>query len=203
MAGDHTALTVLSSRVDATDADIRDLLRRVAELASTPRGADRGARPRTFAILGDLVVPDAPTADATVVAHDRIGRLAVRLAIDKTLCIGTSRAVRATYQGAVMEGSWGDEALAVADIGAALELIGSDESWLPRGGDVVLIAGSVGDRAVLADAFRDRSGAELHEIGPGEVGSGAVGSCDADADATSGRADADVTEQDEKGKIQR
>lgn len=95
---------------------------------------------RTWAIIGELLTAEALSENERVVEHDRLGRLAVRLAVDKTLCVGDSRAVRALYQGAVMEGSWGDEVRIVADPDEIAAVLGDDD-WTPMPGDTVLIAG--------------------------------------------------------------
>lgn len=53
--------------------------------------------------------------------HDELGRLIVRLAVDQVIAVGdTVRTVRALHQGAVMEGSWGDEAELVASVEQAV-----------------------------------------------------------------------------------
>ncbi|WP_237421655.1 UDP-N-acetylmuramoyl-tripeptide--D-alanyl-D-alanine ligase [Gordonia sp. SID5947] len=144
------------------------MLRRLVEAGATPAGADQV---RTWAILGELAADDGLTENELVVEHDRLGRQIVRLAVDKTLCVGESRAVRALHQGTVMEGSWGDEVRMVATVDEARDLLTSDE-WRPGPGDVVLLAAA--DPAV----------AELVELWP-EPGGIAGGSAEHE---TTGRA---------------
>jgi UDP-N-acetylmuramoyl-tripeptide--D-alanyl-D-alanine ligase len=61
----------------------------------------------------------------------------------------------AMHHGAVMEGSWGSEAIMVADVDAALALLRSEL----RGGDVVLVkASKSAGLAELADAVFNDAG---------------------------------------------
>lgn len=131
---DATARPVIlvPADVDAVSRAIRDLV---------TRARDAEPRVRTWAIIGDLATGDGLSENDSVVEHDRVGRLAVRLAVDKTLCVGQSRAVRALHQGAVMEGSWGEEARLVATVDDAAATLADDE-WRPAPDDMVLIAGT-------------------------------------------------------------
>lgn len=135
------AVTVLSAaapaRIDAAALLLRDLVGTARDRSGDPQAA----RVRTWAILGELVTDAGLTDDARVLEHDRLGRLAVRLGVDKVLCVGDQRTVRGLHQGAVMEGSWGDESRLVADIAAAESLLRADTGWQPTDGDVVLVAG--------------------------------------------------------------
>jgi UDP-N-acetylmuramyl pentapeptide synthase len=72
-----------------------------------------------------------------VVSHDEVGRLAVRLDIGQIICVGTSRAVHGLHQGAVMEGSWGSEAILVSGPRQAMEIL---DAQLGEH-DVVLVMG--------------------------------------------------------------
>lgn len=72
-----------------------------------------------------------------VVSHDELGRLAVRLDIGQIVCVGTSRAVHGLHQGAVMEGSWGSEAVLVSEPAQALDIL---DAQLGEH-DVVLVMG--------------------------------------------------------------
>ncbi|GAB39093.1 hypothetical protein GOSPT_058_00460 [Gordonia sputi NBRC 100414] len=112
--------------------------RAIRDLVS--RARDSSERVRTWAIIGDMDTRDGLTENERVVEHDRVGRLAVRLAVDKTLCVGESRSVRALHQGAVMEGSWGDEARLVETVDDAAATLDTDE-WRPAPDDMVLVAG--------------------------------------------------------------
>lgn len=119
-------------------ADVETVSRAIRDLVS--RARDSPERVRTWAIIGDMGTRDGLTENERVVEHDRVGRLAVRLAVDKTLCVGESRAVRALHQGAVMEGSWGDEARLVETVDDAAATLDTDE-WRPAPDDMVLVAG--------------------------------------------------------------
>lgn len=125
-------------RVVIVPADVETVSRAIRELVS--RARDSSERVRTWAIIGDMDTRDGLTENERVVEHDRVGRLAVRLAVDKTLCVGESRAVRALHQGAVMEGSWGDEARLVETVDDAAATLDTDE-WRPAPDDMVLVAG--------------------------------------------------------------
>ena len=74
-------------------ADVETVSRAIRDLVS--RARDSPERVRTWAIIGDMGTRDGLTENERVVEHDRVGRLAVRLAVDRTLCVGDSRAVRA------------------------------------------------------------------------------------------------------------
>ncbi len=125
-------------RVVIVPADVETVSRAIRDLVS--RARDSSERVRTWAIIGDMDTRDGLTENERVVKHDRVGRLAVRLAVDKTLCVGESRAVRALHQGAVMEGSWGDEARLVERVDDAAATLDTDE-WRPAPDDMVLVAG--------------------------------------------------------------
>ena len=125
-------------RVVIVPADVETVSRAIRDLVS--RARDSSERVRTWAIIGDMDTRDGLTENERVVEHDRVGRLAVRLAVDKTLCVGESRSVRALPQGAVMEGSWGDEARLVETVDDAAATLDTDE-WRPAPDDMVLVAG--------------------------------------------------------------
>lgn len=133
---------------DSYNANPDSMRAAVKALVSMARAGD--TRRRTFAVLGEM----AELGDESVVAHDAIGRLAVRLDVSRIIAVGATRPVRGLFQGAVMEGSWGEEASHVPDADAAIALL-RDEL---RPGDIVLVKASqsvglwtVAD-AVLADA---------------------------------------------------
>ncbi|MFZ2512594.1 MAG: UDP-N-acetylmuramoyl-L-alanyl-D-glutamate--2,6-diaminopimelate ligase [Gordonia sp. (in: high G+C Gram-positive bacteria)] len=143
-------LTVFAA-TDASVAQARGLLRAAvtaaAELgigsAHREPGTDETASRRTWAIFGELREA-GDDEDARCVVHDLLGRQAVRLAVDQTLAVGDTRAVRALYQGAIMEGSWGEEAGFFATVAELVALL-TDRSGtpaVPRAGDLVLVAGS-------------------------------------------------------------
>ena len=70
--------------------------------------------------------------------HDEVGRLAVRLNINLTIVVGPG--AWPIFDGAQMEGSWGDEVVQVDDLEAAEKLLAE---YLEEG-DVVLVKASNG-----------------------------------------------------------
>ena len=89
---------------------------------------------RSWAVLGEM----GELGEESILEHDRIGRLAVRLDISRLVVVGTGRPASAMHHGAVMEGSWGSESTMVADIAAALDLLRAELGP----GDVVLVKAS-------------------------------------------------------------
>jgi UDP-N-acetylmuramoyl-tripeptide--D-alanyl-D-alanine ligase len=87
---------------------------------------------RTWAVLGEM----RELGDSTNADHDALGRIAVRLDVNRLLAVGS--AARAIHLGAAHEGSWADEAAWVPDIEAALDLLREQL----RPGDVVLVKAS-------------------------------------------------------------
>ena len=91
--------------------------------------------------------------EQSALEHDAIGRLAVRLNVDRLVAVGEG--ARAVHLGAAHEGSWGDESTWVADRAAALDLLRSEL----EPGDVVLVKGSrlVGLEAVASALVDEES----------------------------------------------
>ncbi|QIS10941.1 UDP-N-acetylmuramoyl-tripeptide--D-alanyl-D-alanine ligase [Nocardia arthritidis] len=124
-----SGVTVVNDSYNANPDSVRAALKALVTMSRA------GAAPRrSWAVLGEM----AELGEESVVEHDRIGRLAVRLDVDRLVVVGTGRPSRAMHQGAVMEGSWGEESVLVPDIGAAIALL--DASVEP--GDVVLVKAS-------------------------------------------------------------
>ncbi|QTI67567.1 UDP-N-acetylmuramoyl-tripeptide--D-alanyl-D-alanine ligase [Gordonia polyisoprenivorans] len=157
-------LTVLATATPARIDDVTSGLRILVESADRARraGADDagdGRGRRTWAVIGELLVegPDSDDENHRAVEHDRVGRLAVRLAVDKVLCVGSGRVVRALHQGTVMEGSWGDEVRQVQSVEEVVDLFADEPQWRPQPGDTVLWAVSEapasGITAFIQDAF--------------------------------------------------
>lgn len=155
------AVTVIDDSYNANPDSMRAAIRAMVTMArgEPEHGVPmplRGKR-KTWAILGEMgeLGPDA------VVEHDALGRFAVRMDVEKIICVGSNRAMNALYQGAVMEGSWADEAALVPDVAAAVELL---EAELEPG-DIVLVKASqaVGlwhvAEALLADEIQPEAGA--------------------------------------------
>ncbi|WP_241386173.1 UDP-N-acetylmuramoyl-tripeptide--D-alanyl-D-alanine ligase [Rhodococcus sp. CH91] len=132
---------------DAYNANPDSMRAAVKALVTMARSGP--VRRRTFAVLGEM----AELGDDSVVAHDAIGRLAVRLDVTRIIAVGATRPVRGLFQGAVMEGSWGEEASHVPDADAAIALLRQEL----EPGDIVLVKASQAVRlwtvaeAVLAD----------------------------------------------------
>ncbi len=86
-------------------------------------------------------------------AHDEIGRLAVRLNINRLVVVGEQAA--AMHRGASHEGSWGEESVLVPDTDAAVALL--REQLRPN--DVVLVkASKVAELWRVADALLEEDG---------------------------------------------
>ena len=101
-------------------------------------------------MLGEM----AELGDDAISEHDRIGRLAVRLDVSRLIVVGTGRSMSAMHQGAVMEGSWGEEATIVADADAALAVLRAEL----QPGDVVLVkASNAAGLGGLADSLTAES----------------------------------------------
>ncbi|MFF0490725.1 UDP-N-acetylmuramoyl-tripeptide--D-alanyl-D-alanine ligase [Nocardia sp. NPDC004068] len=122
-------VTVINDSYNANPDSMRAALKALVTMAKS------GERPRrSWAVLGEM----AELGDDSVVEHDRIGRLAVRLDVDRLVVVGTGRPSHGLHQGAVMEGSWGEESILVPDLDAAIALL--DDELAPD--DVVLVKAS-------------------------------------------------------------
>ncbi|MFC8046912.1 UDP-N-acetylmuramoyl-tripeptide--D-alanyl-D-alanine ligase [Nocardia sp. NPDC057353] len=124
-----TGVTVVNDSYNANPDSVRAALKALVTMA---RAGDRPRR--SWAVLGEM----GELGPESVVEHDSIGRLAVRLDVDRLVVVGTGRPPRAMHQGAVMEGSWGEESVLVPDIGAAIALLDAEVA----AGDVVLVKAS-------------------------------------------------------------
>ncbi|MBD0292322.1 MAG: UDP-N-acetylmuramoyl-tripeptide--D-alanyl-D-alanine ligase [Jiangellaceae bacterium] len=116
-------VTVVNDAYNANPESMRAALKALAAMA-------RGRR--TWAVLGEM----RELGDASAAEHDAVGRLAVRLDINRLVAVG--EAARPVHLGAAHEGSWGEEAAWVPDVGAALALLRAQL----RPGDVVLVKAS-------------------------------------------------------------
>lgn len=120
-----SGVTVINDSYNANPESVRAGLKTLASMT-------RGRPGRAWAVLG--VMGELGESEAS--AHDEIGRLAVRLNIDRLVVVGQEAA--AMHQGASLEGSWGEESVLVPDVEAAVALL-RDEL---RPGDVVLTKAS-------------------------------------------------------------
>ncbi len=93
---------------------------------------DLGEGRRTWAVLGEMRELGAGGATH----HDAIGRLAVRLGVDRLVVVG--REARAMHLGAGLAGGVGTESVFVPDADAAARLLGAEVAP----GDVVLVKAS-------------------------------------------------------------
>jgi UDP-N-acetylmuramoyl-tripeptide--D-alanyl-D-alanine ligase len=100
---------------------------------------------RSWAVLGYM----AELGPGEVQEHDRIGRLVVRLGINRLVVVGEQ--ARPLHLGAVLEGSFGGESVHVPDQDAAIALLTAEI----RPGDVVLVKGSRYRVWQVADALRE------------------------------------------------
>jgi UDP-N-acetylmuramoyl-tripeptide--D-alanyl-D-alanine ligase len=119
-------VTVVNDAYNANPESVRAALKALVTMA---RGKD-GAR--SWAVLG----PMGELGEDSIAVHDEIGRLAVRLDVNRLVVVGES--ARAMHQGAHLEGSWGRESVLVPDVDTAVTLL-RDEL---RPGDVVLVKAS-------------------------------------------------------------
>lgn len=87
---------------------------------------------RTIAVLGQM----AELGDYSTYEHDQIGRLVVRLNIDKLFVVGDE--AKLIHMGATQEGSWSGESEFISSISNAFDII--SERLQP--GDVVLVKAS-------------------------------------------------------------
>ncbi|MHA3704818.1 UDP-N-acetylmuramoyl-tripeptide--D-alanyl-D-alanine ligase [Jatrophihabitans sp. YIM 134969] len=122
-------VTVVNDAYNANPDSVKAALKTLAEIRRG--GADAGGR-RAWAVLG----PMNELGDASRDEHDAIGRLAVRLSVDKLVAVGAD--ARPMFTGASLEGSWDGEAVWEPDVDTTIALL--REQVAP--GDVVLVKAS-------------------------------------------------------------
>ncbi|WP_421013887.1 glutamate ligase domain-containing protein, partial [Glutamicibacter creatinolyticus] len=124
-------VSIINDAYNANPDSMRAALITLAELG-LPN--EQGVARRTWAVLGSMLElgPDS------VLEHDKLGRLAVRMNIKKLVVVG--REAKPAYNSAVLEGSWGEEAHYVEDLDGARQLL--NEQLEP--GDIVLFKSSNG-----------------------------------------------------------
>jgi UDP-N-acetylmuramoyl-tripeptide--D-alanyl-D-alanine ligase len=119
-------VVVIDDAYNANPESVRAALKALAALVRGRPGA------RSWAVLGEMLELGERSGEE----HDAIGRLAVRLRVDRLVAVGEGAA--RVHAGASHEGSWGEESVMVADPDAALELLRAQL----RPGDVVLLKAS-------------------------------------------------------------
>lgn len=122
-------VTIVNDAYNANPDSVRAALKTLAEIRHG--GVDAGGR-KAWAVLG----PMGELGDASRDEHDAIGRLVVRLSVDKLVAVGAD--ARPMFTGASLEGSWDGEAVWEPDVDAAIALL--REQLGP--GDVVLVKAS-------------------------------------------------------------
>jgi UDP-N-acetylmuramoyl-tripeptide--D-alanyl-D-alanine ligase len=116
-------VTVINDSYNANPESMKAALQALAVI---------GEHRRTWAVLGEM----AELGSLARLSHDEIGRLAVRLGVDRLIVVG--QAARALHLGAQLEGSWGGESEIVDDVPGALAVLERDL----QPGDVVLVKAS-------------------------------------------------------------
>jgi UDP-N-acetylmuramoyl-tripeptide--D-alanyl-D-alanine ligase len=168
-------VTIVNDAYNANPESMRAALKTLATIAR--------ARPeaRSWAVLGMM----GEIGEGSAVAHDAIGRLAVRLNISQTVAVGEEAA--AIHSGASMEGSYDGESVAVPDAAAALAFVRAGA----RPGDVVLVKAShsVGLEK-LAEALLERATAS--GVVPDDGDGHGHGDGESDGDSTERAGDGDA-----------
>lgn len=119
-------ITVVDDAYNANPDSMKAALRTLAVMAGRTR--------RSVAVLGEM----RELGDEARAAHDAIGRLVVRLNIKQLVVVGDG--AYHIHEGAMQEGSWGEESVFVPDLDAARAVL--DDGLEP--GDVVLVKSSLG-----------------------------------------------------------
>ncbi|MEY2848842.1 MAG: hypothetical protein RI885_1507 [Actinomycetota bacterium] len=117
-------VTVINDAYNASPDSTAAALKTLAQLTRDGR--------RSVAILGEM----AELGEFADEEHDRIGRLAVRLNVEKLVVVG--HRARHIHNAAGLEGSWDGESVLVDTADEAFDLVNADL----RPGDVVLVKSS-------------------------------------------------------------
>jgi UDP-N-acetylmuramoyl-tripeptide--D-alanyl-D-alanine ligase len=130
-------VTVINDAYNANPDSVRAALKALVAI-----GRARDAR--TWAVLGEML----ELGDTSSTEHDAVGRLAVRLDVNRLVAVGPG--AKPIHLGASLEGSWGNESAYFDTIPEALELLRAEL----RSGDVVLVKSSkASNLRSLADAL--------------------------------------------------
>jgi UDP-N-acetylmuramoyl-tripeptide--D-alanyl-D-alanine ligase len=119
-------VTVIDDSYNANPDSMRAALKTLAVVA----GRDR----RSVAVLGEML----ELGEDHRTAHEALGLMVVRLNVGLTVVVGSG--AQPIADGALREGSWGDEVAMVDDVDAAAAFLAGEL----RAGDVVLVKSSYG-----------------------------------------------------------
>jgi UDP-N-acetylmuramoyl-tripeptide--D-alanyl-D-alanine ligase len=119
---------VLADGYDLTPASTVEALKTLAEATRD--------RARSVAVLGRLDLEGESDPVEVREAHDRIGRLVVRLNVDRLIVVGQS--ARHIHNAAGLEGSWDGESVLVDTLDEAYDLLNETE-LLPDGPDAATV----------------------------------------------------------------
>lgn len=130
MEVDKTAdgVTVVNDAYNANPDSMKAALKALADLGHRTSAGEG----RTIAVLGEMRELGA----SSLVEHEAIGRLAVRLDIAQLVVVGEQ--ARPLHLGALSEGSWAGESVWVPDAASAVRAL----EGVVRGGDIVLVKAS-------------------------------------------------------------
>lgn len=127
-------LIVINDAYNASPEAVRAALKSLKQIA--------GGR-RCWAVLGEM----RELGDSSGAEHDAIGRLVVRLDVQRLVVVGEG--ARPMHLAAGLEGSWGQESMFVQDVAGAIEILRAEV----RSDDVVLVKASraAGLEVIAAD----------------------------------------------------
>ncbi|GAA3546386.1 UDP-N-acetylmuramoyl-tripeptide--D-alanyl-D-alanine ligase [Kribbella ginsengisoli] len=128
-------VTIINDAYNANPESMRAALKALVAIGRSragQAGAGQSGGGRTWAVLG----PMGELGDSHTEEHDAIGRLAVRLDVQRLVVVGEG--ARPIHLGASLEGSWGNESAYVDSFDEALELLRKELQQ----GDVVLVKAS-------------------------------------------------------------
>ena len=128
-------VTIVNDAYNANPESMRAALKTLVAMA---------AGRRTWAVLGEM----RELGDESMVEHDAIGRLAVRLDISRLLCVGAG--TRVMHLAASNEGSWGEESAFAPDVEsawrAAVDSAGEADRIVAFGSFLTVAAALAADR---------------------------------------------------------
>jgi UDP-N-acetylmuramoyl-tripeptide--D-alanyl-D-alanine ligase len=168
-------VTVIDDSYNANPDSMRAALKTLAVVA----GRDR----RSVAVLGEML----ELGEDHRSAHEAIGLMVVRLNVGLTVVVGAG--AQPIADGALREGSWGDEVAMVDDVDTAARFLAEEL----RAGDVVLVKSSYG-----AGLWRLGDILTADDAGSG-TGAGAQPDADAELDADAEQSEAAQSEAHQAG----